>query len=137
EVPDVSAIPASPPDEESVPEVRTLRRLPNRHSRRYVSIFGELTVTRCVYGTREGQTIKAVPLDARLALPAGEFSYVLEDWQQRLCVKESFGEATRDLAELLGVAPSVRAAEVMNRQMAEFVPSFRLEQRPPPPEEEG
>jgi hypothetical protein len=137
ELPAVSAIPASPPDEESVPEVRTLRRLPNRHTRRYVSIFGELTVTRCVYGTREGQTIEAVPLDARLGLPAGEFSYVLEDWQQRLCVKESFGEATRDLAELLGVAPSVRAAEVMNRQMAEFVPAFRLDQPVPPAEEEG
>jgi hypothetical protein len=137
ELPAVSEIPISAPNEESVTEVRTLRRLPNRHTRRYVSIFGELTMTRRVYGTREGQTIEAVPLDARLGLPAGEFSYVLEDWQQRLCVKESFGEATGDLAELLGVAPSVRAAEVMNRQMAEFVPSFRLEQRPPPPEEEG
>jgi hypothetical protein len=137
ELPAVSEIPISAPNEESVTEVRTLRRLPNRHTRRYVSIFGELTMTRRVYGTREGQTIEAVPLDARLGLPAGEFSYVLEDWQQRLCVKESFGEATGDLAELLGVAPSVRAAEVMNRQMAEFAPSFRLDQRPPPPEEEG
>jgi hypothetical protein len=62
---------------------------------------------------------------------------VLEDWQQRLCVKESFGEATGDLAELLGVAPSVRAAEVMNRQMASFASSFRMNQPPPPTEEEG
>lgn len=118
-------------------EVRTLRRLPKRHSRRYVSIFGELKITRWVYGTREGQAIDAVPLDARLGLPAGDFSYVLEDWQQRLCVKESFGEGTGDLAELLGVAPSVRAAEVMNRQMAEFAPAFRLDQPSPPAKEEG
>jgi hypothetical protein len=117
--------------------VRTLRRLPEPHARRYVSIFGELTIGRFVYGTREGQKIEAVPLDARLGLPAGEFSYVLEDWQQRLCVKESFGEATRDLAELLGVAPSVRAAEVMSHHLAEFAPSFRDHQPPPPPDEEG
>jgi hypothetical protein len=96
-----------------------------------------ITVTRWVYGTREGQAIEAVPVDARLGLPAGDFSYVLEDWQQRLCVKESFNEATGDLAELLGIAPSVRAAEVMNRQMAEFAPSFRLDQPPPPTKEEG
>ncbi|MBI3839733.1 MAG: hypothetical protein HY288_17565 [Planctomycetia bacterium] len=32
-------------------------------------------------------------LDERLGLPVGEFSYVLEDWLQRLCVKESFAEA--------------------------------------------
>lgn len=125
------------PDEAQSGKVRTLHRLPEPHMRRYVSIFGELTITRRVYGTREGQKIEAVPLDARLGLPAGDFSYVLEDWQQRLCLKESFGEATRDLAELLGVAPSVRAAEVMNRQMAEFAPSFRLEQPPPPAKEEG
>ena len=137
ELPPASEIPASPPDEESTAEVRTRRRLPNRRTRRYVSIFGELMLTRCVYGTREGQAIEAVPLDARLGLPAGDFSYVLEDWQQRLCVKESFGEATGDLAELLGVSPSVRAAEVMNRQMAEFAPSFRLNQPIPPANEEG
>lgn len=137
DVPAASGNSASPPAEESVTTVRTLRRLPDRHARRYVSIFGELTITRWVYGTREGQQVEAIPLDARLGLPAGEFSYLLEDWQQRLCVKESFGEATGDLAELLGVAPSVRAAEVMNRRMAEFAPSFRLDQPPPPAEEEG
>lgn len=125
------------PEEDGAATSRTLRRLLEQHTRRYVSIFGELTVTRWVYGTREGQAIEAVPLDARLGLPAGDFSYVLEDWQQRLVVKESFGEATGDLKELLGVAPSVRAAEVMNRQMAEFAPSFRLNQPPPPAQEEG
>jgi hypothetical protein len=41
------------------PEVETtdgpiVRRLPQRHDRRYVSIFGELTITRVVYGTRDG-----------------------------------------------------------------------------------
>jgi hypothetical protein len=137
EVPAVPESPASSPDGDSSTEVRTLRRLPAQHTRRYVSIFGELAITRWVYGTREGQKFEAVPLDARLGLPAGDFSYVLEDWQQRLCVKESFGEATGDLAELLGVAPSMRAAEVMNRQMAEFAPSFRSDQSPPPAKEEG
>ena len=129
--------PTPTPEEGQTQEARTLRRLPAPHVRRYVSIFGELTISRWVYGTREGQAIEAVPLDARLGLPAGDFSYVLEDWQQRLCVKESFSEATRDLAELLGIAPSVRAAEVMNREMAEFAPLFRLQQSPPPAEEEG
>lgn len=137
DVPTVPEKTCPAPDGEQPRESRTLRRLPEPHTRRYVSIFGELTIPRVVYGTREGQKIEAVPLDARLGLPAGDFSYVLEDWQQRLCVKESFGEATRDLAELLGVSPTVRAAEVMNRQMAEFAASFRVDQPPPPPKEEG
>src|ERR1017187_7296312 len=54
-----------------------------------------------------------------------------------MCVKESFEEATGNLKEMLGVAPSVRAAEVMNRQMAEFAPDFRINQPPPPADKEG
>ena len=53
------------------------RRLPERHDRRYVSTFGELTSARVAYGTREGQSIERVPLDERLGLPEGEFSYLL------------------------------------------------------------
>jgi hypothetical protein len=127
----------SEPPRETTAAPRTVRRLPGMRTRRYASIFGELTIRRSVYGTRERQKIEVVPLDARLGLPAGEFSYVLEDWQQRLCVKESFSEATGDLAELLGLAPSVRAAEVMNREVARFAPSFRDSQPIPPAKEEG
>ena len=85
------------------PDGRVVRRLPERHDRRYVSIFGELTIARVVYGSREGQRIERVPLDERLGLPEGDFSYVLEDWSQRLCLKESFAEAGRSLEMLLGL----------------------------------
>jgi len=113
------------------------QRLPEAHARRYVSVFGALTVTRFVYGTREGQKIDAVPLDARLGLPAGEFSYVLEDWAQRLCLKESFAEGQESLVALLGVQPSVRSLEHMNRELAKFAAPFRQEQPRPPAKEEG
>ena len=53
------------------PEGRTVRRLPEPHDRRYVSIFGELTIARVVYGTREGQKIERVPLDERLGAARG------------------------------------------------------------------
>src|SRR3954447_11061191 len=69
--------------EVEMPEGRTARRLPERHDRRYVSIFGELTIGRVAYGTREGRKIERIPLDERLGLPEGDFSYVLEDWGQR------------------------------------------------------
>ena len=68
---------------------RTLQRLEEPHDKRYLSIFGELIISRYVYGTREGQAHEWMPLDAALGLPAGDNSYVLEDWLQRLCVKEA------------------------------------------------
>jgi hypothetical protein len=109
-------------------EGRTLRRSAEVHPRRYLSIFGELSIERWVYGERERQKCEAAPLDARLSLPAGEFSYVLEDWLQRLCVKESFHESVSSLRSLLGLAPSERAAEQMNQRIAEFAERFHFEQ---------
>jgi hypothetical protein len=55
-------------------EGATLDRLPKPHEKRYLSIFGELLISRWVYGTREGQAIGWSPLDADLGLPAGENS---------------------------------------------------------------
>src|SRR5947208_368938 len=49
--------------EVQVPEGQTARRLPEHHDRRYVSVFGELTLARVVYGSRRGQKIERVPLD--------------------------------------------------------------------------
>jgi hypothetical protein len=46
----------------------TLRRLDGPHDKRYLSIFGELIISRFAYGTREGQAIEWVPLDAALGL---------------------------------------------------------------------
>ncbi len=115
----------------------TARRLPERHDRRYVSIFGELTISRTVYGTREGQKIERVPLDERLGLPEGDFSYVLEDWGQRLCLKESFAEAGQSLEMLLGLRLGTRALEQMNRTMAGYAPSFQDALETPPACEEG
>src|SRR3954469_412190 len=123
--------------EATTPEGDTSRRLPERHDRRYVSIFGELTIPRVVYGTREGQKIEWVPLDERLGLPEGDFSYVLEDWSQRLCLKESFAEAGQSLAMLLGVRLGTRALEGINRAVAGYAPAFQASLEVPPPEEEG
>jgi hypothetical protein len=123
--------------EATTPEGDTSRRLPERHDRRYVSIFGELTIPRVVYGTREGQKIERVPLDERLGLPEGDFSYVLEDWSQRLCLKESFAEAGQSLAMLLGVRLGTRALEQMNRVVASYAPSFQDALETPPACEEG
>jgi hypothetical protein len=113
------------------------RRLPEQHTRIYRSLFGTLSITRYVYGTREGQRIACVPLDAQLGLPEGEFSYVLQDWLQRFAVKGSFAEAAQSLEELLGIKPSVRSIEDMNRTMADVAATF-IDQRPTPPaSEEG
>lgn len=119
-------------DTATAPDGTVHKRLPEPHTRPYRSVFGELQLTRYVYGTREGQKIACVPLDARLGVPAGEFSYVLEDWLQRFAVKGAFAEAAQSLSTLLGIKPSVRSVEDMNRTLAESAATF-LNHRPTPP----
>jgi hypothetical protein len=123
---------------ESLPaDGHEVRRLSEPRERRYLSIFGELMIRRYVYARREGQKVERAPLDETLGMPAGEFSYVLEDWLQRLCVKDSFHEACQSLRMLLGLCPSERAAEVMNQRLAQQAESFRAQAASPPRREEG
>ena len=46
----------------TLPDGQEVSRLDQLHSRRYGSIFGEFTLPRTVYGSREGRALEFVPL---------------------------------------------------------------------------
>lgn len=116
---------------------RQVRRLDDLRERAYHSVFGSFTLTRAVYGTREGQKIDCVPLDSRLQLPESEFSYLLQDWDQALAVETPYNKVNDVLEMILGFSQSVDSLERMNRGMAESVASFQQAKPIPPREEEG
>lgn len=118
-------------DTQPAPDGGTWQRLEERHERRYRSIFGEFRLVRVVYGSREGQKIEFVPLDNRLQLPNGVFSYVLQDWSQGLCAESAFGQVAATLARIFEEKVPVDSLEHMNVQMAERVDAYR-ENRPVP-----
>ena len=120
-----------------LPDGRTVRRLPGLYDKRYVSIFGEVHVPRTAYGTREGQSIDFVPLDNRLQLPESDFSYVLQDWDQNLCVEQAFGKAASVIGRILDVGQHVDTLERMNKHMAQHVTDFRETRPMPDPHDEG
>src|SRR5688572_5966816 len=103
----------------TLPDGHCCQRLEHEHTRRYVSIFGEFRLARVVYGSREGQKIEFVPLDNRLQLPASAFSYLLQDWDQSLCVEQAFGQARTTVQRMLGLRQSVDSLEQMNQDMAQ------------------
>lgn len=121
----------------TLPDGQVVQRLERLHSRRYVSIFGEFTLARTVYGSREGQAIAFVPLDNRLQLPESVFSYVLQDWDQALAAEQAFGQVSQTIERMLHLRQSVDSLETMNQQMAEEVCWFRELQPAPPAAEEG
>jgi len=121
----------------TLPDGRVCQRLDDLHARRYQSIFGEFQLDRVAYGSREGQKIDFVPLDNRLQLPEGVFSYLLQDWDQSFCVEEAFSQAGRTIQRMLGLKQSVDSLERMNVQMAELVEDYRAERVLPSAAEEG
>src|SRR5207248_2873898 len=121
----------------TLPDGQEVQRLEQLHMRRYVSIFGEFTLERTVYGSREGQALAFVPLDNRLQLPESVFSYVLQDWDQSLTMEQAFGQVSQTIERMLHLRQSVDSLEGMNRHMAQDVGWFRELQVTPPPAEEG
>jgi hypothetical protein len=121
----------------TLPDGREVYRLDTLHRRRYVSIFGPFDLLRTAYGSREGQKIDFVPVDNRLALPASDFSYVLQDWDQTLCAEQAFGQVNATIARMLGLKQSIDSLEHMNQEMAEQATPFRLSRPLPPQADEG
>jgi hypothetical protein len=116
---------------------QVVQRLPELHSRRYVSIFGVFELQRTAYGSREGQALEFVPLDNRLHLPASDFSFLLQDWDQALAVEQAFSQVNQTMVRMLKLDQSVDSLEGMNRQMAEYVGWFRDLQEAPLAATEG
>lgn len=119
------------------PDGRTLQKLPEPHTKRYLSLFGEILIERAVYAGRQGKKIERAPLDERLGLPESDFSYVVEDFAQRLCLNDSFDGAGQSLAHLFGLKLGSRTLEQMNRTIAADAVAFQRTVEPPPQKEEG
>src|SRR5262245_46513737 len=120
-----------------LPDGSTAQRLERPHERPYRSVFGDFTLSRTAYGSREGQKITFVPLDDRLQLPASGYSYLLQQWDQALGCEGAFARVRATLKDILGLDQPVDTLEQMNRQMAEAVGPFRQARPLPGPDREG
>lgn len=116
---------------------RTVKRLPKLHTRRYLTVFGEFSLPRFVYGSREGQKVEHIPLDARLQLPEQKFSFLLQDWNQSMATELPFGKVNKQLSRLLGFQQSVDSLENSNRLLAVHAGDFWEKIPCPAAEQEG
>lgn len=124
-------------EEYRMPDGTLVKRSPQPQRRPYLSIFGELDIERYVYTKREGQKIELAAVDARLALPEGKFSYVLQDWNQNFAMEQPFAKVNKTVEKILGLKQHVDSLERMNRKMARQVEDFHASQEAPSVEEEG
>lgn len=101
----------------------THRRL---YTRRLITIFGEISITRMGYGRPSQRWVH--PLDAELQLPERVYSYEIQRRLVKAAVQGPFDEAIGLLADLNGIEVPKRSAEQIVRDASVDFEAF-YEQR--------
>jgi hypothetical protein len=116
---------------------RTLYRSASPQKRPVRTIFGEHSFDAYVYAAGSKRPIELRPIDARLNLPPGKASYLLQEFSQLFCVEKAFAVGARQFEAVFGQRLSVDVLEDINRALGAQADPF-LEGVPvPPPAEEG
>lgn len=111
---------------------RTLRRSVEPIERPLRTVFGQHVIRAYVYAPGPHKKIELRPVDARLGLPPGDFSYLFEQFSQYFCVDQAFGQAAQGIQMVLRQTVSVNSLEGINRRLGEQAGRF-LDQLPTPP----
>jgi hypothetical protein len=101
-------------------------------SRELRTIFGEHSFKAFVYARGAHRKIELRPIDARLNLPAGKASALLEEFTQLFCVEKAFGVGANQFDTVFAQKISVDVLEDINRRMGGQAEHF-LETLPKPP----
>jgi len=100
------------------------------------TIFGEHSFAAYVYAPGSKRRIELRPIDARLNLPEGKASYLLQEFSQLFCVEKAFGVGARQFDKAFGQRLSVDVLEEINRDMGQQAERF-LDALPKPPATEA
>ena len=94
-------------------------------------------VVRLFPKARQHRKIELRPIDARLNLPEGKASPLLEEFSQLFCVEKAFGVGARQFEVVFGQKLSVDVLEDINRRMGDQAERFLATLPKPPAKEEG
>lgn len=100
------------------------------------TIFGEHSLEAYVYAQGRKRKMELRPIDARLNLPEGKASYLLQEFSQLFCVEKAFGVGARQFETVFGQKLSVDVLEDINRDMGQQAERF-LDALPKPPAKEA
>jgi hypothetical protein len=116
---------------------RTLYRSDATVTRPLRTIFGEHAFEAFVYSPGSKRKIELRPIDARINLPEGKASYLLQEFSQLFCVEKAFAVGAQHFETVFGQKLSVDVLEDINRVLGTQADRFLEKLPPPPPAEEG
>jgi hypothetical protein len=118
-------------------EGRLLQRSDEPQTRELRTIFGAHCFESFVYSQGAHRKIELRPIDARLNLPVGKASPLLEEFSQLFCVEKAFGVGARQFEVVFGQELSVDVLEDINRRMGDQAERFLATLPKPPAKQEG
>jgi hypothetical protein len=101
------------------------------------TIFGVHSFEAYVYSQGSNQKIELKPIDARINLPEGKASYLLQEFSQLFCVEKAFRVGARQFEAVFRQKLSVDVLEDINRAMGDQADRFLDDLPTPPRAEEG
>ena len=101
---------------EALPYKKTTRR-------EYLSIFGPITIKRAYYW-KNGCENGIYPLDNKLALPEGKFSYLLQEMTLKLIISEPYQEALETINRIFKIKLWPQAVQSILEKASSYVNSF-------------
>lgn len=111
-------------DRVTTPEGAVLKRSDTPMTRPLRTIFGVHSFQAYVYSQGSKEKIELRPIDARLNLPEGKASYLLQEFSQLFCVEKAFAVGARQVETVFGQRLSVDVLENINRAMGEQATPF-------------
>jgi hypothetical protein len=118
-------------------EGRELHRSEEAMPRTIRTVFGTHSLSAYVYAPGPKKKIALRPIDARMGLPEGEYSYLLEEFSQYFCIEQAFDKARQGIEKVLGQNIPVNSLERISRRVAPEAEVFLDNLAAPPAEEEG
>lgn len=101
------------------------------------TVFGTHVFQQFAYSTGPKTRVQLYPIDARMQLPDSEWSNLLQEFSQRLCVDQAYAQASQNLSAFLGGKYSVDTLEATNQLMGIHAGEFMSQLPVPPKAEEG
>ena len=118
-------------------EGKELHRSQEQVDRTIRTVFGVHTFSAYVYAPGPKKKIALRPIDARMGLPEGSYSYLLEEFSQYFCIEQAFDKARQGIKKVLGQDIPVDSLERISRRVAPAAEVYLDNLAAPPPDEEG
>jgi hypothetical protein len=118
-------------------EGQELHRSEEPRDRTIRTVLGVHVFSAYVYAAGEKKKIALRPIDARMSLPEGGCSYLLEEFSQYFCIEQAFGKSRQAIKKVLRQDIPVDSLERISRRVAPAAEAYLDNLSAPPSDEEG